>query len=52
MASGRLLSQKVETFYECYKIIETFLGKGYQYCLCYLYQGCPTESDCLAGVCH
>ena len=52
MASGRLLSQKVETFYECYKIIETFLGKGYQYCLCYLYQGCPTERDCLAGVCH
>ena len=52
MVSGRLLSQKVETFYECYKIIENFLGKGYYYCLCNLYQGSPTERDSLAGVCH
>ena len=52
MASGRLLSQKVETFYKCYKIIEKFFGKGYYYCLCNLHQGCPTERDCLAGVRH
>ena len=52
MASGRLLSQKVETFNECYKIIKSFLGKGYYYYLCNLSQGCPIERDCLAGVRH
>ena len=28
IASGILLSQKVETFYECWEIIEHFFGKG------------------------
>ena len=29
-------------FYECYKIIDNILSKGFWYCHCYEYSGCPT----------
>ena len=29
-------------FYECYKIIDNILSKGFWYCRCHEYSGCPT----------
>ena len=34
-----------ESFPECYRIIQHFMGDTYFYCLCDLYKGCQTYVD-------
>ena len=36
------VTEAKQMFYECYKIIDNILSKGFWYCHCHEYSGCPT----------